>query len=113
MTCVPAFFFQERLRKLNIVYFQKMSIPSEWKVYFSVIKVLWPGKALSQNLTPWLRGSTGSVTGNYLERLQQQSELRSNDIVLIQECSHRIFTKHCYLSRKHNFNGFRKAIKKS
>ena len=33
----------------------------------------------------WLRGSTGSVTGNYLERRQQQTELRSNDIVLIQE----------------------------
>ena len=29
--------------------------------------------------------STGSVTGNYLERRQQHSELRSNDIILIQE----------------------------
>ena len=29
--------------------------------------------------------STGSVTGNYLERPQQHSELRSNDVVLIQE----------------------------
>ena len=91
-----------------------MSIPSERKMYFlSVIIGFWPGKALSQNLTPWLRESTGSVTGNYLERLQQQSELSSNDIVLIQECSQIIFTKYCYLSRKHNFKGLRKTIKKS
>ena len=41
----------------------------------------------------WLRGSTGSVTGNYLERRQQQTELMSNDIVLIQEHNQRIFYK--------------------
>ena len=76
--------------------------------------VFWPGKTLLQNLeTLWLRGSTGSVTGNYLDRRQQQTELRSNDIVLIQECSQRIFTKHYYLSRKHNSKGLRKAVKKS
>ena len=60
----------------------------------SVILSFWPGKALLQ--TPeklWLQGSTGSFTGNYLERLPQQSELRSNDIVLIQE-----------YSQKHNSN---------
>ena len=33
----------------------------------------------------WLQGSTGSVTGNYIVRRQQRTELRSNDIVLIQE----------------------------
>lgn len=33
----------------------------------------------------WLRGSTRSVTGNYLERRQQQSELSSSDNVLTQE----------------------------
>ena len=33
----------------------------------------------------WLRVSTGSVTGSYLERRQQRTELRSNNIVLIQE----------------------------
>ena len=56
----------------------------------------------------WLRGSTGSVTGNYLERRQQQSEVRSNDIVLIQEpCNQNVtkeyFPKHNYLSQKAQF----------
>ena len=53
-----------------------------------VIIGFWLGKALLQIKT-WetclLFGSTGSVTGNYLERRQQQTQLRSNDIVLIQE----------------------------
>ena len=36
--------------------------------FIDVIMGFWPGKALLQNLeTLWLRGSTGSVTGNYLE----------------------------------------------
>ena len=44
--------------------------------------------------------STGSVTGNYLERRQQHSELRSNDIALIQEHNQSV-TGTCL---KHNQN---------
>ena len=52
-----------------------------------VIIGFWPGKTLLQNLGISLAAgiSTRSVTGNYLERHQQHSELSSNDIVLIQE----------------------------
>ena len=44
-------------------------------------------KALLQNLVNSLTAGirTGSVTGNYPQRHQQHSELRSNDIVLIQD----------------------------
>ena len=45
----------------------------------------WESTSVKTWETLWLRGSTGSVTGNYLQRRQQQTELRPNDIVLIQE----------------------------
>ena len=74
----------------------------------------WESTSVKTWETLWLRGSTGSVTGNYLERRQQRTaEPRSNDIVLIQEHNQRIFTKHDYLSRKHNANELRKAINTS
>ena len=74
----------------------------------------WESTSVKTWETLWLRGRTESVTGNYLQRRQQQTELRSNDIVLIQELDNqRIFYKALLLSRKHNSNGLRKAIKKS
>ena len=52
-----------------------------------VIIGFWPERALLQNLGNYHGAgkSTGSVTENYLRRRQRHSELRSNDIVLIQE----------------------------
>ena len=55
--------------------------------------IAWESASVKTWEILWLRGSTGSVTGNYLERRQQQTELRSNDIVLIQEHNQRIFYK--------------------
>ena len=41
----------------------------------------WESTSVKTWETLWLRGSTGSVTGNYRDRRQQRTELRSNDIV--------------------------------
>ena len=67
-----------------------------------VIIGFWPGKSLLQNLGNSLATgiSTGSVAGNYLERRQKHSELRSNDIVLIQE--HTQSATGTFLEHNHN-----------
>lgn len=58
---------------------------------------IWRGKALllqPGEMALWLWGSVPeSVTGNYLQRHQQHTELRSNNIVVIQEFHQRMFYK--------------------
>ena len=58
----------------NLLYSYRYNRVLAWESTFTK-----PGKL------SWCGKSTGSVTENYLRRRQRHSELRSNDIVLIQE----------------------------